>query len=265
MKRILVILCLIGTFIPLHAQYTQAESVRALEGNLREGQRLLMIGNSNYTTGSLFTALGGALLATPYLVDRFREPAPQDVTPREDMLSTMLYIFGFGLTMTGVVTTLSGIPFTVAGNGVLDAVDYWKDLRYNDPGQRGFGIILDVAGFLKHAQLKTTAGWHFNKNLFLGGGVGCTLDFAARDGDSPTWIFLPVYADFRYSASNRFYSPYIGFEGGYDILDGRPYLDADLGLRIRLSTRRPKSLWVSANGEVGGSYMRAGLKMGWSF
>lgn len=263
MKRFFILLCLLGASLPVQAQYVGMESRSDLEDNLQQGQKLLITGYQNYLIGGIFTALGGAMMVTPSIIDHYREPVSQDVPLREDMLSPILYSFGVGSVFAGVLTILAGIPFTVAGNSVLDAEDYWKDLRYDDSLQRGFGVILDAAGFLKHAQLKTTAGWHFNRNLFLGGGVGCTLDFAALEGDGG-WINLPVYADFRYSSSNRFSSPFIGLEGGYDVLDRGPYLGADLGLRIRLSTRRPKSLWVSANGELCG-YMRAGLRMGWSF
>ena len=52
---------------------------------------------------------------------------------------------------------------------------------------------------------------------------------------------------------------------GYDIIDQEIYLGADLGLRIRRSQQNARSMWASLSGEVSGSYMRLGIKMGYSF
>ena len=83
-----------------------------------------------------------------------------------------------------------------------------RDNDYANSAQRGFGVILDVGGFAKGLQANATAGYHFNRNLFLGAGVG---------------------------------------------------------LRVRMDTRKPTSLWTSLYGDVSASYMHFGLKFGWAF
>lgn len=43
------------------------------------------------------------------------------------------------------------------------------------------------------------------------------------------------------------------------------FLGADLGLRVRMDTRKPTSLWTSIHGDASASYLHFGLKFGWAF
>ena len=53
---------------------------------------------------------------------------------------------------------------------------------------------------------------------------------------------------------------------GLELADRRLGLPGgDLGLRVRMDTRKPTSLWTSLYGDVSGSYCHLGLKFGWSF
>lgn len=243
------------------AQYAPADS---LERNRQTGERLIKQGRDCFIAGGITTAAGCAIGVTPLIIGHFSEPVPEGEF-REDMLSPIMFAAGLGCVVVGVGTMLYGIPVTVAGNGILNSDQYWKYQRYNNPGQRGFGLILDASTLMYWVQLKATAGYHFNKNFFLGGGIGGSLDFNGyNDRWGYYWPGLPVYAEMRYSMLNRFFSPYIGLSAGYDIIDGGPYMGADLGLRIRMSPTSPKSFWVAATAEVSG-YFHAGVKMGWSF
>ena len=38
-----------------------------------------------------------------------------------------------------------------------------------------------------------------------------------------------------------------------------------LGLRVRMDTRKPTSLWTSIHGDASASYLHFGLKFGWAF
>ena len=266
MKRFLLLFALLCATFQLSAQYAPADSSSARELNARAARKILRTGRICFIAGGIETLLGGTLMIVPTLLHQNRVPAEPGMV-QEDMLSPIVYCSGLALTLSGVATTLFGIPVTVAGKGIRDADTYWQDLRYDDPGQRGFGVILDLAGFIPWAETRATAGYHFNQHLFLGGGVGAAVNFANWNNNVVPGDFeVPVYADFRYSIVNGFYAPFIGVSGGYEILSRSPVLGGDLGLRIRQSTSKPKSFWVALTGEMGGAFgARAGVRFSWSF
>ena len=265
MRRILIVFFILFASLNLNAQIAKTDSLSVYERNSVTAQKLISWGRNSFITGGICTAIGGALIATPIIIDHFSAPTPPEEL-NEDMLSPIMLVTGLACAVVGVSTVMFGIPITIAGHGINSSDVYWKDQRYDAPGQQGFGIILDAAAFLYWFQVTATAGYHFNKRLFLGAGLGGSLDyFDAFGTDNHIKIDLPLYADFRYSMANRLISPYLGLRAGYDVLDNSPYMGADLGLRIRMSSDSPKSLWVSATGEVSGSYLHAGIKMGWSF
>ena len=260
--RIVAIVCLVLASVSAKGQYAPPDSTRYLAWNYADGQRLLKRGQNLFLSGGVCTLVGAAFIATPFLVQRDR----QQVAVRDNyVLPLLCAIGGVSFTVVGLSDILAGIPVTVAGHGIREADDYWKNLRYDDVGQQGYGMMLDVAGYLTDVQVKASAGYHFNRRFYLGGGVGPAVDLAATDGWSHIVVNLPAYAEFRYSMLNRYYSPYLGAAAGYDILDRGPYLGGDIGLRIRHSSKKPQSMWLSATGEVGASYMRVGFKMGWGF
>lgn len=263
MKRLVVIVCILCACVGARAQYfNMSEDSLAVWMNQQKGEKLIKQGRGWFIAGGTTAAIGGGLMALPF-IDMARRGTNPDFA--ENMLYTITLGYGMCFAVVGLGTALVGVPLTVAGNGIKHSDTLWKDLRYDDPGQRGFGVILDASTLLYWIQLKATAGYHFNKNFFLGGGVGSTWDFHAYNDIWGNYLpCLPLYAEMRYSMLNRFCSPYIGLSAGYDIIDGGPYMGADLGLRIRMSPTSPKSFWVSATAEVAG-YMHAGVKMGWSF
>lgn len=265
MRRIFLALFILFASLNLNAQIAKTDSLSVYERNSVTAQKLISWGRSSFITGGIYSALGGALIATPIIIDHFSAPTPPEEL-NEDMLSPIMFVTGLACAVVGISTVMIGIPVTIAGHGINSSDVFWKDQRYDSPGQQGYGVILDVAAFLYWFQVTATVGYHFNKRLFLGAGLGGSMDYYDAFGtDNGIKIDLPLYADFRYTIANRFISPYLGFRAGYDVLDNNPYLGADLGLRIRMSSDNPKSLWVSATGEVSGSYLHAGIKMGWSF
>jgi len=261
-KRFFALVFLLSLSFPLSAQYALTDSLGiSYEKNQIDGQKLLKNGRTALISGGVLTGLGAAMIVTPLIIHD-SNPAPEGEF-REDMGSAILLSFGAGFLFTGAIGLIVSVPYFVSGNGILNAEDYWKDLRY-DNKQEGFGYIIDAAGFIPWIQARATAGWHFNKNFFLGGGAAFALDFAEVGNEYSSMYDLPVFADLRYSMLNRYYSPFIGLSIGYDILNPSPYTSADIGLRVRLSPASPRSFWASVTGEVA-AYMRIGLKLGYSF
>ena len=263
MKRIELLLLLLCAATQLHAQYAPVDSLGRDSRNLIEGQRVIRNGQKVLLAGGIATVAGGALLAVPFF--SHSSQITEDGQTREDMVSPIFLVTGGAIAAAGVLTALCSIPVIVSGHGILASDTYWRNNAYDNPAQRGFGVILDAGGFLKGVEMKATAGYHFNRNLFLGAGVGAAYDFEVRHPENGSAVKLPVFANLRYSTSNRLYSPFIGVSGGYDILDDGPYLGGDLGLRVRMDTRKPTSLWTSLYGDVSASYMHFGLKFGWAF
>lgn len=260
--RLVAIFCLVLASVSARGQYAPPDSTRYIEWNYADGQRLLKKGQGLFLSGGACTLVGASFLATPFLIRRDRQ---QEAVRDNYVLPLLCAIGGVSFAVVGLSTILTGIPVSVAGNGILEADDYWKNLRYDGIGQQGYGMMLDLAAYLGGVQLKASAGYHFNRRFYLGGGLGPAVDLAATNGWSHVVVNLPAYAELRYSILGRYYSPYLGAAAGYDILDRSPYLSGDIGLRIRHSSKKPQSMWLSATGEVGGSYMRVGVKMGWGF
>ena len=263
MKRVGLFLLLLCAATQLHAQYAPVDSLGRDTRNLIEGQRRIHTGQNMLLAGGIATAAGGTLMAIPFVCHSSR--SSEQVEFHEDMATPIFLVTGGILAATGVLTALFSVPVIVSGHGILASDTYWRGNDYANPAQRGFGVILDAGGFAKGLQANVTTGYHFNRNLFLGAGFGLAYDLEARRNEDLSNWKLPVFANLRYSTSNRLYSPFIGVSGGYDILDKGPYLGADLGLRVRMDTRKPTSLWTSLYGDVSGSYFHLGLKMGWAF
>ncbi len=262
-RKLILIAALLLTATVLHAQYAPSYEEDAQALNSRDGQKFIKAGHDRLVFGGITALVGGAVAAVPLIVDHYREPTPPDEF-KEDMATPILLIFGISTAVVGVGTMLDGIVHWACGNWLIKSEDYWKNLRYDDPGQSGYGFNLDVAGFIPWLELRASAGYHFNKSFYLGGGLGSIMNFAAIEGGG-TFVNLPVFTEMRYSMLNRFFSPYIGLAAGWDFLDRFVYLGGDLGLRIRPSTTSHRSLWIAATVEIGGSYFFPGLKMGWSF
>ena len=263
MKRIGLLLLLLCAATQLHAQYAPLDSLGRDTRNQVDGRRIIRTGQYTLLGGGIATVAGSALMAVPFLC--YQGQSSENVEFHEDMVSPFLLVTGGVIAAAGVLTMLGSIPVIVSGRGILASDTYWKNNDYANPAQRGFGVILDVGGFAKGLQANATAGYHFNRNLFLGAGLGLSYDLEARRVEELSVVKMPVFANFRYSMINRLYSPFIGVSAGYDILDPGPYLGADLGLRVRMDTRKPTSLWTSLYGDVSGSYMHFGLKFGWAF
>lgn len=256
MKRavLLVIAILIAT--AAHGQVADSTSING------RGIALSLSGKGMMLTGVVTGAVGGGLLLLA--VSPLLNPKVPEGEFSENMLPAVVYIVGISCLYTGAAYILAGIPVTIAGHSITGCDVPWRDARY---GSRGVGIILEGAYFLADIlQARASLGYHFGPHTFLGAGIapGFWLDKEIRanyDGR----LSLPVYADFRWSFRDRLVSPYIGLSAGLETTDISPYLAAEIGTRIRTDRTSTRSFWSAISGEVAGAYMRAGIKMGYSF
>ena len=256
MKKALLFALTLWITVAAHGQVADSTSING------RGIALSLSGKGMMLTGVVTGAVGGGLLLLA--VSPFLNPKVPEGEFSENMLPAVVYIVGIGCLCTGAAYILAGIPVTIAGHSISGCDVPWRDARY---GSRGVGIILEGAYFLPDIlQARASLGYHFGPHTFLGAGIapGFWLDKEIRanyDGR----LSLPVYADFRWSFRDRLVSPYIGLSAGLETTDISPYLGAEIGTRIRTDRTSTRSFWSAICGEVAGGYMRAGIKMGYSF
>lgn len=254
--------CLLS--FPTAAQFRTTEQRVELSGALSDIQtnsKTYDFGKKTIIAGLSTAAVGGGLIALGFYTDRNYTGTDSG---HDNIGSALAFALGVSGLFTGTILTLAGIPIIVSGKTIRDTPGDWKDFRYND-NQRGPGVIVSLAGSVPWAiGASVEAGYHFNRHFFCGAGVSPTVNIDSVNGNGSP-LYLPIYADVRCSFINRMLSPYAGIAAGYDIIDQEIYLGTDLGLRIRRSQQNARSMWASLSGEVSGSYMRLGIKMGYSF
>ena len=231
MKKALVIVLLLlyGTSL-LHGQVADSVSWQG------QGRPLFRTGTGIMAGGALTAAAGAGIML--YATSHGNNQPSQDEVVHENMGPMLVYILGACGVITGASLIIAGIPITVAGHSMMGCDMPWRDARYDT---RGLGVIVEGGYFL-----------------------GFFLDGRSRDDSIPR-LSLPVYADFRWSIRNRLFTPYLGLSAGMEMSEISPYLGAEIGTRIRTDRTATRSFWGGLSGEVAGGYMRAGLKMGYSF
>ena len=244
-KALLIVLILLCGTSLLHGQVADSVSWHG------QGKTTLRIGSGLMVSGAITAAAGAGMIL--YAIS-------QDNVWGGAFLSSI----GIVCAATGALIVLAGIPITVAGHSIRGCDMPWRDARYD---ARSLGVILEGGYFFPDViEARAALGYHFNPHIFLGGGIapGFCLDGGSRD-DSTRRFSLPVYADFRWSIRNRLFTPYLGLSAGIELSEISPYIGAEIGARIRTDRTSTRSLWAGLAGEVTHSYMRAGLKMGYSF
>lgn len=256
MKKALLFALTLWITVAAHGQVADSTSING------RGMALSLSGKGMILTGASTAAVGGGLMLLA--VSPLLNPKVPEGEFSENMLLPIVLTVGISCVVTGAAYILAGIPVTIAGHSISGCDVPWRDARY---GSRGVGIILEGAYFLPDIfQARASLGYHFGPHTFLGAGIapGFWLDKEIRanyDGR----LSLPLYADFRWSFRDRLVSPYIGLSAGMEITDISPYLAAEIGTRIRTDRISTRSFWSAISGEVAGAYMRAGIKMGYSF
>ena len=257
MKRALLIVMALWIYVAAYGQVADSTSING------RGMALSLSGKGMILTGAATGAVGGGLMLLA-ISPLLNPKVPEGEFSENNMLPVIVYIGGISCLCIGAAYILAGIPVTIAGHSITGCDVPWRDARY---GSRGVGIILEGAYFLPDIlQARASLGYHFGPHTFLGAGIspGFWLDKEIRvnyDGR----LSLPLYADFRWSICDRLVSPYIGLSAGLETTDISPYLSAEIGTRIRTDRTSTRSFWSAISGEVAGGYMRAGVKMGYSF
>ena len=256
---LILVLSLCGASL-LHGQTVDSTSFS------KQGEKVYTTGKQMMLGGAITAAVGGGLMllaTSPALNPSVHEGYPEDYT-YENILAPMTYIIGMCNIIAGASFIVAGIPVTVAGHSMIHSDVSWRDARYET---RGLGVILeggyDAPDIL---QARASIGYHFNSNYFLGAGVapGFWINKSYRDESIPRFS-IPLYANFRWSFTDRMVSPYLGMSAGMELSDITPYLGADLGVRIHRNRTTGNSFWSALSGEVAGGYIRVGVKMGYSF
>ena len=228
------------------------------------GGALSVFGASASITGLALGAVGGALFLVE--VARAAKVDPDNLAYQyDDMLGALLLSGAAIFAAGGIICLAAGIPVYVMGRSMVNSTASWHSPKGKDSSQTGLGIILEAVPMFSAIRVRATAGKHFGRHIFLGGGVAPGLVWF----NSPE-ASLPVYADFRWSITRGMVLPYLGLSAGIDLLEYPyemfpQYLSAEAGFRVRLSDTNTKSTWVSIHGEVGAAYANAGLKLGYSF
>ena len=256
MKKALLFALTLWITVAAHGQVADSTSING------RGMALSLSGKGMMLTGVVTGAVGGGLMLLA--VSPLLNPKVPEGEFSENMLAPIVYVVGISCLCTGAAYILAGIPVTIAGHSITGCDVPWRDARYDS---RGVGIILEGAYFLPDIlQARASLGYHFGPHTFLGAGIapGFWLDKESR-ANYYGRLSLPVYADFRWSFRDRLVSPYLGLSAGMEITDISPYLAAEIGTRIRTDRTSTSSFWSAISGEVAGAYMRAGIKMGYSF
>ncbi|MBR5904901.1 MAG: hypothetical protein IKZ51_00415 [Bacteroidales bacterium] len=257
-KALLVFLLLLYGASLLHGQVADSTSWKG------QGEVAIASAQGMLYSGALTAAAGGGLMLLAVAPWR-TPPEPEEAYFNENWVPIVVYLLGGTAVISGLAFMLASVPVFIAGGTIKRCDGPWKEARYD---KRGLGLILEGGYFAPDViQMRTELGYHFSSHSFLGLGVAPGFYWAESHRANTTHFSLPVYADFRWSFCNNLLSPYLGLSAGMEMLDDpfSPYLEAELGGRIRSDKNSTRSFWMGISGEAAGGYIRAGLKMGYSF
>lgn len=234
-------------------------------GSLRDtgpGAGLSNTGRTMVWTGLGMAVSGAAFLGFSEMDYRLR------YADRQDGMNTMNMapVFALGGALIGGGMAVAGSLLMLAGNSKYDRAGQGEPISggslvgLSPEGARGAGLMLEFGGGIPpFVEGRFIGGYHFNQNIFLGGGLGVTFF-----EDEP--VFPTIYADARFSFTGRKVSPFIGLDLGGALDGGKPapYGNFQAGARIRTGGRN--AWWISSFSEyVPQVLLTYGLKAGYSF
>ena len=184
------------------------------------------------------------------------------------MIALIPAAVGMQVGLCGSFLGSAGIPFFEIGLAQKNCESYWKDTIYIGAEQRGINSIVGFDIGTRIIQLHCTPGYNFSQHWFAGAGIAPTYYVPPQSSGTyaseTRYLYLPAYANVRYSFGSKLMSPYLGISPGYDCLSKSFYGSAELGLRIRRSPHSTRSCWFGLQGELIDSHTTAGLKVSWS-
>lgn len=176
---------------------------------------------------------------------------------------------GLQIGLYGSFLGSAGIPLYEIGLAQKNCESYWWNTLYNGAEQRGINSIVGFDVGTRIFQFHCTPGYNFDQHWFAGAGIAPTLYIPPQNPETyapeTRYLYLPAYANARYSFGSKLLSPYLGISPGYDFLSKSFYGSAELGVRIRKNPHSTQSCWLGLQGELIDSHTTAGLKVGWSF
>lgn len=249
-------ICALNVSAQYAPQDRQTESEPLRSEFTGKGQGMTDFGKTMMLTGAAFAMKGLATFAIGGLTFVQDEDAP--VTPLYPVFALIDGAVGAGF-------TLIGLPFYLAGKGKMDDQG-GQMITFGGDSQAGpAGIVEMSMGLAPFIGLDAIGGYNFNKNIFVGGGIGYNhyaIASMRQDG-----LSFPLYAHGRFSFGKKRIVPYIGLDAGIDLAQKGLYSGIDFGTRLRrIDGKRGSSWWIAGSMDMlGADIYHIAIKFGRSF
>ena len=274
MKHISLLFCLF-CLLSYGAAAQEADSLACRERPVRQGYAMETTGAAIMGCGFGLAAssivIGGAS-SVALMVSMFKQSGLGSDMVSAIFASMIMMVAlvpaaaGLQVGLYGSILGSAGIPFYEIGLSQKNCESYWWDTLYNGAEQRGFTPILGFDLGTRIIQFHCTPGYNFDQHWFAGAGIAPTYYVPPQNYSMENrYLYLPAYANVRYSFGSKLLSPYLGISPGYDFLSKSFYGSAELGVRIRKNPHSTQSCWFGLQGELIDSHTTAGLKVSWSF
>ena len=167
----------------------------------------------------------------------------------------------------GGAIALVGLPFYICGNKKMKIYSANHIVFGNETQKGGTGFFEMGLGIPNFLSLDALGGYNFNKNIFVGAGLGYKTYLTAGLVQDRVMASFPIYANAKFSFGKKRIVPYIGANVGYDVANKGLYTGVEFGTRLRNAEgKRGASWWFGAKSEFASSdYMFFSLKVGRSF
>ena len=221
-----------------------------------KGQGLTDFGKTMMLTGAAFAVKGLATYTIGGLTFDQNPDAPE--TPMYPVYALLDGAIGAGF-------ALIGLPFYLAGKGKMDDTG-GSMITFGGDSQTGpAGIVEMSMGLAPFVGLDAIGGYNFNRNIFVGGGIGYNHYVIASMRQES--LSFPFYAHGRFSLGDKRIVPYIGIDAGVDLARRGFYSGLDFGTRLRcIGGKRGASWWLAGSMDMLGTDLyHIAIKFGRSF
>ena len=221
-----------------------------------KGQGLTDFGKTMMLTGAAFAVKGLATYTIGGLTFDQNPDAPE--TPMYPVYALLDGAIGAGF-------ALIGLPFYLAGKGKMDDTG-GSMITFGGDSQTGpAGIVEMSMGLAPFVGLDAIGGYNFNRNIFVGGGIGYNHYVIASMRQES--LSFPFYAHGRFSFGDKKIVPYIGIDAGVDLARRGFYSGLDFGTRLRcIGGKRGASWWLAGSMDMLGTDLyHIAIKFGRSF
>ncbi len=225
-------------------------------------------GEKAVRTGKIAIAVGGAgLLAGGALLLAANAIAPGE-PPQDAIGASLAFVGGVSFATTGATVLMAAIPIYLGGSTLRNAPSPWRDINYEGNGQKGWNVMCEVdTGLPLSLGAKVGFGYHRVAYDYWGIGTGACISSPSESGRR--LFSLPIYLENRRTFSRKAVAPYFGLRGGIDLSTFSniyPYVNPEVGVRMRQSTSVPNSWWVGLGFESAPNYAwRVYYKVGYGF